>query len=555
MSRFSVGGGAEVSIANMQITPDKIIFGADDFLSGLYTQYTTDITGGPAPVSPNLSYADAFNPFRFLGYASPGLDTADVTNVTQVTDTIRNIAFGSESSVNYGYLVQQNSRLNRLVLSTKTLSNAGVWPHTIAGAGAITGNDIVSYSENIAGTRTRCEFYSWNDSGGAWNIGLYNTAAGTFDDDWFTTIPATPITPAGNNKPHRLVVGVDDLLYIADGNKVHALDGATGANGTVSNTVFLLPAGFIIQDMVAWSYQTTDFLVILAYFSPTGDTVNPDTVAPNQNARAYFWDYLNSDPTMVSDLNDAIVTCGIVYDGTLAVFTNGIDPVNGDEDFNSKLKMYDGTRFKTIINFIGNAPMPGGIEVIGDSLQWNTGGNIHAYGSPFAGIDSGHNILVNAAGTSEGLLRTTPGISGYQMISSGTSTTGGLETMTAGTYESTAAFTSGGAFPTFPEGQTGKIKSVKVEFAQNATGGRDFSLYLVKEGETAIQILSGVQIVDSSNIVKKYEFTSADGIISNQFRELRLTGQWGAGTLSNAAPVLKQVTVEYESENLEATGV
>lgn len=535
----------------MQISDGKIIFGADDFLSGLYTQYTTDITGGPAPITANLSYADAFNPFRYLGYASPSFDLTDVTNVSQVTEVIRNIAFGSESSVNYGYLVQGNARLNRLVLSTKTLSNAGVWPHTIVGAGAIDGNDIVSYSENIAGTRTRCEFYSWNDSGGAWNIGLYNTSAGTFDDDWFTTIPATPITPAGNNKPHRLVVGVDDVLYIADGNKVHALDGTVGANGTVSNTVFQLPAGYIIQDLIPWSYQTTDFLVILAYFSPTGDTVNPDTVAPNQYAKAYFWDYLNSDPTMTVDLSDSIVTAGIVYDGTLAVFTNGIDPVNGDEDFNSKLKMYDGSKFKTVVNFVGNAPRPGGIEVVGDSLQWNTGGNIHSYGSPFSGINSGHNILANGAGSSEGLLRTVPGIAGYQMISSGTTTSGGLQTLTAGTYASSAAFTTGGAFPTFPEGMTGKIRSVKVEFAQNASGGRDFNLYLVKEGEVTIQLLSAVSTIDSTNIVKKYEFKSDSGIISNKFRELRLTGQWGAGVLNNSAPILKQVTVEYETQNLK----
>lgn len=531
----------------------KIIFGADDFLSGLYTQYTTDITGGPAPVAPNLSFVDAFNPFRYLGYASPAFDAADVTNVSLVTDTIRNIAFGAESSVNYGYLVQQNARLNRLVLSTKTLSNAGSWPHTISGAGTITGNDIVAYSENILGTRTRCIFYSWNDSGGAWNIGLYNTSAGTFDDDWFTTVPASPITPSGNNKPHRLVVGVDDVLYIPDGNKVHALDGATGTNGTVSDTVFRLPAGYIIQDMIPWSYQTTDFLVILAYFSPIGDTVNPDTTAPNQGAKAFFWDYLNSDATMVADLSDSVVTAGIVYDGTIAVFTNGIDPVNGEEDFNSKLKMWDGNKFVTVMNFVGNAPVPGGIEVIGDSLQWNTGGNIHSFGSPFAQVESGHNILVNAAGTSEGLLRTVPGITGYQMISSGTTTTGGLETMTAGTFESSASFTTGAAFPSFPEGMTGKVRSVTVEFAANATGGRDFNLYLLKENETSIQILSSLSTITSSNIVKKYEFTSSGSVLSSLFRELRIVGQWGAGVLNNAAPILKQVTVEFEAINLEAT--
>lgn len=555
----------------MKIEKDKIIFGPDDFLSGLYTQYTTGITDGPAPIVPNLSYADAFNPFRYLGYASPGFDAADVTNVSVVTSGLRNIAFGVESSVDYGYLISSGNRLQRLQLTGvggKTLSNAGVWPHSITGGvvGNAEGNDVCAYTFNNGGTtaadKDRGIFYSWNDSTASneWNIGVFNTqdsAFGTsgFDDDFMTTAPASPLVPIanGNNKPHRMVVGVDDVLYIADGNRLHAYDGNVGNNGTFSDSVFVIPNGFIIQDIIPYSYQTTNFLVLLAYFSPKGDTINPDTAAPNQYARAYFWDYLNQDPAMVIDLDDSTVTAGTIYNGTLAVFTNGVDPVNGDDDFNSKLKMWTGDRFETVVNFIGNAPMPGGVEVVGNSIQWNTGGNIHSFGSPFAGMESGHNVLVNGAGTSEGVLRTVPGISGYQMICSGTTTSGGLETLTVGTYESSASFTTGGAFPVFPEGMTGRIVSVKVEFAQNASGGRDMNLYLIKEGETAIQILANVATVDSTNIVKEYYYKSNGQLLSDQFRELRLACLWNAGTLSTSAPIVKQVTVTFDTINIEST--
>src|SRR3990167_5241781 len=331
-------------------TGGVIRFDANDFLSNLYPQYQTSVNAAPGYISNQILVETAFNPFRYLGYAAPGFNPTDLTTVSVMTGLGRNVTVASESSTDYAYVICDNERINRIDIVKKTFSNAGSWPHTITGAGAITGNDVITYNENIGSTSTPCVLYSYNDAGGAWNIGLFNTSSGAFDADWFTTIPATPITPAGKTKPHPMVIGSDDILYVGDGNKLHALDGATGANGTVEDTVLLLPYGYIITSFA----KTPDYLVVFAYYSPSTVTVNPNTDT-SAKAIAVFWNYLDQDPTYVVPLNDSAVTAGFEYQGSIGCFTQGAKPVQEGENRYSKLKLFNGSTFDTIQQFIGNA--------------------------------------------------------------------------------------------------------------------------------------------------------------------------------------------------------
>ena len=63
----------------------RIVWGAEDFISGLATNYsntTTDTQRG----SNFLTSARAFNPFLHYGYGYPGYLSTDVSSVSEITD-------------------------------------------------------------------------------------------------------------------------------------------------------------------------------------------------------------------------------------------------------------------------------------------------------------------------------------------------------------------------------------------------------------------------------------------------------------------------------------
>lgn len=523
-----------------------ISFGAQDFLSGLYPQYQTSINATPGYISDQLLVARAFHPYRSLGYASPGFDATDLTNASVISGMLRNVCFGAEGGTNYAYPIGSDDKLHRIDISTKTISNGGSWPHSISGVGAETGNDCVTYNMNVAGVRTPCVMYSWNDSGGAWNVGIFNTAAGTFDDDFMTTVPATPLVASGNNKPHPMIVGADDLHYIADGNVLHSFDGATGANGTFETTRLRLPAGYIITSFA----KLPDFLAVFAYYSPSGDSVAINTLSSGP-AIAVLWDYLELDPTYVIPINDNAVSAAFEYKGTIGCFTQGDKPVQESENRFCTLQIWNGSSFDILANFIGNPPIHGGVDVIDNSIQWNSDGAVHCYGSPLLGAPEGLNKINESDGTTSGLLRTVGGISGFQLISSGTTTTGGAEYFKVGTYGDAGLMQTSAATPYFPPGTIGKIKRIGVKFGKTCSGGRVIDMSLIKDNGTAVQFTSALGTVTASTLTQFFDRTIS-GAYFGSFEELSLALQWQAGSGETSAPVPRSVDVEYEIENLVA---
>lgn len=529
-----------------QVTSKIIRFAAQDWLAGLSQQYDTSLGALPPIAGAGNTLLKGIDPFRALGYLSPAPLAASPTNASAISEVLMNIAYGQESTTSYGYMIEQGSKLHRLALSTFTISNSGSWPHTVTGTGAITGDDCISYPVNVSGTRTRSILYSWNDSGGAWNVGKFNTSAGTFDDDWFTTVPAGTFTPSGNANRHPLFVGVDDVCYVGDGNKVHAIDGYTGTDGTVSEEVLTLPSDFVITAFAQYGV----YIAVFAYKQHASATLATSSSASTTNATCFLWNPLELDIETSVTLNDDFVSSARSFNNTIICFTHGAQPaaeVNGATRL-SRLKMFDGSRFVTVKSFIGNPPLYGGVAIMNDSIHWlSNNGNVFVYGSPYEDVQAGLNITNDATGTSQGLYAITPGGSGYAIASSGTSTSGGLERFKT-SYADSATYISGAATPSLGPGEVAQVKSVTVYFGKtmSAADGQ-VTVSLISENATTTGVISNLNQVTTSNIVKKVSYTTS-GTKPPRFQELRLAVTF-SGSSATQVPLIRYVDVEYEIKN------
>lgn len=534
----------------MRITANRIVWDAQDFLSGLHPQYTAAVTDHPAAqVLTQLAHSTNVNPYRYLGYASPGFLASDVTNVSVVNRELLAGTDGTESATNYGYIVSNGAKVHRFDIAANSLENAGSWPHSIVGTQTEEANDIITYPVNIGGTRTNCAFYSWNDVGAdLWNVGIYNLAAGTFDDDWMSTVPATPLAApeiSTDDLPRPLVIGDDDTLLIGSGNSVHGLDGATGTNGTFEANRLTLPRGYIITAFA----RLPQYLAIFAYYSPSGNAVTPNFVSSGP-AKCFLWDYLSNDPTFIYDLNDYVVTAAVeTSDGNIGCFTQGLEPQPDGTNRFSKLQLYNGQGFEIVQNFVGNAPGKGGCFTNGGAIYWNSDGVIHSYGAPFPGLPTGLNRIASGSGTAARLLLHNY-TSNKIVLSSGTTTSGGLQRLVTSQYSATAAMTTALADPQFPYGQVGKAVGVTVWFATTASGGRALTLYLQDTINGTTQVIDSLTSVTASNMVAKYQSTISGGELM-RFDTIRAIATWAAGSAATSAPVIRRIEVEYEPINVK----
>jgi len=522
---------------------NKIIFDQEDFLNGLHQQYGTSLTATPYGKTGNkLVAASAFNPYRFMGYAAPGYLATDVTNVSAITDKIMDGCVGYESGVAAGYLIGANNLLHKLTISTNTIANSGVWPHTIVGTGAETGSDVINYTIGS----TRYIFYSFNDSGAAWDIGRYSLDGATFDDNWFTTVPAGFFATSGNTEPHPMIVGADDVLYIGDGNKVHGFDGGVSATGTVIEDALTLPAGYRIVGFA----RVPNFLQVFAFFNGSGaSSANTFT---RSVAQVFEWNYSDADPTRVYELDDNAVTAPFEYKGMTGCFTQGRR--SGPESANrySKIKLFNGANFVTVQEFIGNAPIKGGVDILNDIIQFNSDGILHQYGSPYEGLPIGLNKTGAGASTgtstNSGFCRTLDPDQGV-LMSTGASTSGGLQRFQSN-YALAANFVTSVAEPEFPEGKVGKVKSVTVYHGKTSSGGNSLTLSLQDTINGTSQIVDTITTVTASTMVKKYTVKTNSGEMP-RFDCLRLVGQWASGVASTDAPIIRRVVVEFEATDLK----
>jgi len=345
-------------------TGGSILFDENDWLAGLNTSATnTEFK----KLYGNASMTGV-SPLRQPGYLYPSPLQNDVTNVAQVTAFLRNAVVIGDNA----YIIGSNSLVHKLTtLSAGTISTTAPFPHTIDHAHASeAGSDIALY---YTGSTQRV-FYSFADATD-WDVGIYNVVADTFDDDFMSTVPASPLAApyltGGAGYPHPIIVGDDDILYIGDRNFVHAYDGQTGANGTFYPAVLTLPQGYVIT-----SFTTTQDinLAIGAYVGAAAgtDTYNRGT------AKVWFWNYLALDPDYSRDLRDNYVSEIVPWAGTIAAFTSGRKTISDNGPY--KLQALNGSQFEVVKTWnTGGLPIRGGVDSVNNDLYWNAASRIYSY--------------------------------------------------------------------------------------------------------------------------------------------------------------------------------
>lgn len=546
-------------MASIDYKAGKIIFDSSDWLAGLHPRYNSSATGTPLPKSENkLTFASAFNPYRSFGMASPGFFPTSVTNASVVTTSaIRRIIMAAETSSYFGYGINSNELIFQMA-NTGTLTSTATWPHAIVSAsGSEVGSDIVAYSAKVGGTRALRLFYSYScesstNTDPQWNVGMYKLDGSTFDDDFMSTAPATPLvsTEAGGGAsfyPHPMIVGDDDILYIGDGNLVHAYDGANAADndGKFFSSVLTLPSKFVVTGFA--KYQRN--LCIVGFFSLTSPVQGAGFSIDSFNkteSRAYFWDYLSLDPYDSKSLNDNYVSGAFEYQGTVGCFTQGRKIVPGNPQF-SKILLFDGSEFKPVATFDTNVPFQGAVEILGNTISFvssdNTSSFIYMYGSPYPGAPKGLNRIGKGNGANNGAICTLS--TSVQVASTGTGTSGGLDTVNSGFTSSIV--TTAPAMPIFPDNQIGKVKAVKVFFGKTSSADATLSLFLLSDFGGSTQLTSDSSAITASNQVQRITTTLSGSSGSlPRFTSIAPVIQWTAG-VGTAAQIIDRIEIEYET--------
>jgi len=517
-----------------KIFKDKIIFDIEDWTSTLDPQFDM---GGLWNEGKMLSSVRTMNPYRYLGGCAPGFQQADVSNVSVVDSLIlKGIVSGNDA-----YLVSQGSKLHKVqnLSTTPALVTPTTFPHTIAHGAHTgeTGNDIVIYTAKVGGISAERVFYSFTDDTD-WDVGTYDLAT-TFDDDFMSTAPATPLgapyLTGGKDDPHPMMVNDRDVLLIGDRNFVHEYDGqGSDADGNFSANVLQLPNGYIITTFEKYNQYT----VIFAYKKVAGSNRYAG------EARAFFWDNLSLDITYSKNLNDNYVSEAFQYRGTIGCFTQGTpsDPI-GINSKVTKILLFDETEFKPIKAIDKNPPIRGGVDIQGDVIYWNSQGTIYSYGSPFDELPKGLNATAEGQGAVSGMCKT---LSKTQFISTGTTTAGGLQTL-GSNYNFQTLFYTGLAKPQFPIGMQGKVERVVVNYIKTSSAGRKLGLVLRDKSSDLVTVFSesdSVSVITSDNIKSEYKDLTA------KFKNMRLAMQYHSGTGITDAPIISSVEVYFSLTNL-----
>ncbi len=499
-----------------------------------------------------LAFVDQADPLRRIGYISPSPLPVDATNITAITTYLRNAVISGDSA----YAISGGSLLHQLtnLASTGTVTNAGSWPHTMNNAAAWTvpvGDDICNYYTLTGGAQVLRTFYSLSYSEGGtakWNIGIYNQVATTFDDDFMSTVPATPLAApyltGGSGFPHPLIVGDDDVMYIGDRNFVHAYDGQLDK---FYPAVLTLPQGWVVTCFA----KKNDFkLAIGAYFSPSGGANQAFNLG---SAKVWQWNYLDLDPDYAYDLHDNYVSEIFNWNGTIAAFTSGRKTLT--QRGNYKLQYLNGLNFEVLQTYTtGALPIRGGVDVVEKDIYWSGAGKIYYYAQiPGSNKYTFGNVFGNGDTTS-GMLKLFTSIFNIH-FSDGASTGLGLRSLPYGT-----TFNAGGnaygevSYPVWPARKRGRLKQVDIDFMETvaAGDGRYFRLNTQLDSDGGTVTLDDIQAV--TNIRKEVKDNRADGTALGDFSALQPQLIWTSGTgtgAKNACPTIDKVVYHFEYINID----
>lgn len=494
----------------------------DDWLSGLIPDWDLSNLQNRV-VGKGFSYSVGIDPFRHPGYAMPGFQPADVTNVSVATTLAKSGVLVGQ----YAYTIG-GARINQLDVTSNTLTTPTTFPRTIpahGGHSTVLGSDIAVY--HISGTRT--VFYSWSDNTDG-DIGTYNLAS-TFDEDYMSTVP-TGMAALDTTNPHPLFVASNDIMYIGDGRNLHQYDGATT---TLTKNRLILPRDYIITSIT----ETRNYLVVFAY---KASGVSSSSFYRSE-AKAFFWDKSQDDPTYRVDLRANYVNGAFIYDDNIVgCFVEGPSgTLNGSKT--KRLLIGNESGFKTVASFIDAIPGHGGVEAFGGVVYWNSAGIIYQYGSPFPGYPAALNKITSGSGTTgEGMLKMF--FNNTLIASTGTTTSGGLQAINSNFYES-SFYVPFASIP-FPENKRARISDIRCYWRNTASGGRTINFFLnYGRGATQRTIINGLGTI--TNLITNYRRDASEVDLSSvAVEDISFNVTYGTGSGATVAPILKTVEIYYK---------
>jgi hypothetical protein len=376
--------------------------------------------------------------------------------------------------------------------SATAVANATIWPHTID-KGTVTGED----GEDVCYYKTNL-YYSYNHSGSAGDVGKYDMAT-TFDDDYMSTTPTN--FAALQNAPHQMIVGGDDVMYIANGMYIAYLDGTT-----------FEPQGldFFTDSQVA-SIAWNNNRVIAAVNRPnvTGSNFNQSAIY-NWNGVSTSWE---GDPIEVNGRIGALYT------------KNGVTFVWWQDNNSSNVFGYiSGAQLVPLKRFAGTLPLYYQVGEYKGNIIWFTGGLVYAWG---AGDIENPNIFYQIMSSTHA---TSGGIAspfGLIMVASNLTTSFELAKQSGysilSTYKTVAFDMSGSDF-------IAQLELITVQTEQLSTGAKcDFTL-TYNQGKTTLAL---TQIAYSADNVTRHKIFDS-GV---QVEDMRIDLSWANGSASNPCKI------------------
>jgi len=513
-------------------TGGQLVYNHKDWLAGISPKGQNSIIGGG-----NYS-AQSVDPLSVLGVLAPGRLPTNVTNVSVVTGVLKNIIVHNSK----GYSISTDGKIIEMDnLTNGALTSPAKQTITPHGHSACVGHDIITY---YVGT-TKYAFYSWSDNTDG-DVGRYNLDA-TFDDDFMSTVPAS--AAALGNGVHPMEIGHDDILYIGDGNVLKAFDGQTGANGTFISTglgSLTLPLGYKIT-----SIRKVDFgipsLAIFAYKSTGSDAYE------KSDAKMFLWDYLSLDPYKIVDIDDYYVNSAAIWNGTPICFTRG-QRNQATSSYLSKLKIFDGAKFKTVCTFNDDLPINGGIQTDEKFVSWNSSGKLYTFGSPMDGVNNALHHITTGDGTTSGLLSSVTG--GLQVMSSGTTTSGGLQQVNTSSYRPGSLYTSYFRVPA-PYKMAPHFKSATVEYLSSCSATSLTLQVLLYYGASGgySQLCTNYRNTKAGTYATPQELNSTfcagtDSVNLSASQDVYIGVVFQSGADATSAPQIKTITIDFEYINI-----
>lgn len=280
----------------------------------------------------------------------PGLATLTAgTEVGAITTLIKGMQKISIDGTN-AYAVGGNKFYQ---FTASAVTNAGSFPHTIdkATVTAEDAEDVVYYDGYY--------FYSYNHSGTAGDVGRFDGTS-TFDDDYMSTVPTDAIALQGG-VPHQMVVGGDDVLYIANGRYVASYSTSLA---TFVDQALDLPQGEVVTSLT-WEHNRL-------YIASRKPNLVASVAAESS---VYYWDTTSSSWTYQIKVPGKI---GAIYarNGIVYLWYQDISMSGG-----LKLAYIDGNQIRDLAFYTGSLPEYYQISDFQTHLMWVSSGEIWLWGA------------------------------------------------------------------------------------------------------------------------------------------------------------------------------